>query len=223
MDIYFLDMLFLVGRFRFRQFAAAGLVALMLTPTAIGQAPAANQPMADLPMVKSLKVLALAGNGEQNDLERRVMAPLVVQVLDENGRPVEGAQVVFRFPAQGPGVKLPDGKTSQTTTTNADGQARALGWTANGEIGTFPVRVTATRRNEFGEATLSMSNIASAADGAKAKKKGWLSSKWAKIGLVAGAGAAAAIAVAATRGGGGSTGNTPTVIVVPGSPTIGGR
>ncbi len=46
----------------------------------------------------------LAGNGEMNDLERRVMAPLVVQVLDQNDRPMEGAEVVFRFPISGPGA-----------------------------------------------------------------------------------------------------------------------
>lgn len=213
------------GRALRRRAAAAGLVVLMLftsLPLA-AQAPAGQAPMADLPMVKSLKVLALAGNGEFNDLERRVMAPLVVQVLDENGRPVEGAQVVFRFPAQGPGVRLPDGKTSVTATSNVDGQARAAGWTANGEVGTFAIRVTATRRNEFGEATLSMTNAQSMSEAAaKSSKKSWWSTKWGRIAILAGAGAAAGIAVAATRGSG-STASGPSVVVVPGAPTVGGR
>src|SRR5712692_9173328 len=76
-------------------------------PAATQTAPPSSQPtpvkpMAPLPVVKGLKVLVLAGNGEMNDLERRVMAPLVVQVLDQNDRPVEGADVVFRFPLKGP-------------------------------------------------------------------------------------------------------------------------
>jgi hypothetical protein len=32
-----------------------------------------------LPVEQSLKILVLAGSGEANDLERRVMAPLVIQ------------------------------------------------------------------------------------------------------------------------------------------------
>src|ERR1035438_361030 len=67
--------------------------------TAPANAPA--KPMAPLPVIKNLKLLVLAGNGEMNDLERRVMASLVVQVLDQNDRPVEGAEVVFRFPLNG--------------------------------------------------------------------------------------------------------------------------
>src|ERR1700677_3653135 len=35
------------------------------------------QPVPQLPVEQSLKIVALAGNGENNDLERRVMAPLV--------------------------------------------------------------------------------------------------------------------------------------------------
>ena len=61
----------------------------------------------------------LAGSGEMNDLERRVMAPLVVQVLDQNDRPMEGAEVVFRFPLNGPGATFPGGKNSVIVRTNA--------------------------------------------------------------------------------------------------------
>ena len=67
---------------------------------------------AQLPVEQSLKILVLAGNGEMNDLERRVMAPLVVQVVDQNERPVEGAEVVFRFPLNGPSATFPGGKSS---------------------------------------------------------------------------------------------------------------
>jgi len=48
------------------------------------QAPAQIKPMAPLPIVQDLRVIALAGNNSQNDLERRIMAPLVVEVLDQN-------------------------------------------------------------------------------------------------------------------------------------------
>src|SRR5579871_5279952 len=92
-------------------------------------APAAPQPapqikpVAPLPVVQDLKILVLAGNGEMNDLERRVMAPLVVQILDLNDRPVQGAEVVFRFPLNGPSATFPGGKTSQTVRSNGTGEA----------------------------------------------------------------------------------------------------
>src|ERR1700688_1495384 len=66
--------------------------------------PAPTVPMAPLPMTRSLKVTALGGNKGMNDLERGIMSPLVGQVLDQNDRPVDTAEVVFRFPLNGPGA-----------------------------------------------------------------------------------------------------------------------
>jgi len=80
-------------------------VLLVLPPTAGAQqpaAPGATKPAAPAVAMQSLKIVPLAGNGESNDLERRVMAPLVVEVLDLQDRPIEGAEVVFRFPLHGP-------------------------------------------------------------------------------------------------------------------------
>src|SRR5437764_13989321 len=79
---------------------------LAFSSTMSAQAPPA-QPAKPAPTVQSLRVIPLAGNGEVNDLDGKVMAPLVVNVLDINGRPVEGAEVVFRFPISGPSASLP--------------------------------------------------------------------------------------------------------------------
>ena len=51
---------------------------------------------------------------EVNDIQRKVMAPLVIEVLDQNDRPVEGAEVVFRFPLEAPLRRCASGRTSQT-------------------------------------------------------------------------------------------------------------
>src|SRR5438105_3858112 len=85
-------------------------VLLAYSSTMSAQAPPA-QPAKPAPTVQSLRVIPLAGNGEVNDLDGKVMAPLVVNVLDINGRPVEGAEVVFRFPISGPSATLPDNST----------------------------------------------------------------------------------------------------------------
>lgn len=181
------------------------------------------KPMAPLPMVRNLKLLVLAGNGEMNDLERRVMASLVVQVLDQNDRPVEGADVVFRFPLNGPGATFTGGKTSQTARTNGTGEVAAVNWMANGEVGTFEVHVTATYGNEIGETTLKMSNVTRIVEGAKksSKQSHWYSPTWVKIAIIGGVAGAVAGIVLATRGGGHSTGGTVPVTITPGPPAVG--
>ena len=195
-------------------------------PTAPSTAQPPPAPIAQLPMIRSLKVTALAGNGEMNDLERGLTAPLVVQVLDQNDRPVEGAEVVFRFPLNGPGATFRGGNTSQTVRTNGQGQAAALNWTANNQVGNFQVHVTASYGNQLGETTVSMTNVTRIVeDGKNGKRQGkkqgsLLASKWVKIALIAGGAATVAGIILATRGGGGSS--TPTVTITPGSPTVGG-
>jgi hypothetical protein len=191
-------------------------------------APASQPPAAPLPTVEGLKVIALAGQNEVNDIERKVMAPLVVQVVDQNDRPAEGAEVVFRFPLQGPGALFPGGKTSQTVRTNGQGQAAAMNWMANNQVGRFDVHVSASYGNQVGEVNFSMSNATKVVRsnpsvmGASEKHGGWFSPTWVKIVVIAGGVALAAGIVLATRGGSKSSTNTPTVTISPGSPSVGG-
>jgi hypothetical protein len=193
----------------------------LVLPSSLGaqQPESPAQPRTPLPMVRSLRVIALAGDGENNDLERRTMAPLVVNVLDQNGRPVEGAAVVFRFPLNGPSASFSNGKKARTMRTNADGQAAAVDWMANNEVGRFQVHVTASRGNELGEATISMANVSRITEEkSKSKRKSAWSSRWVKVAIVAGAAGAVAGIVLATRGGD----SAATISASPGPPTIGG-
>ncbi|HLM99608.1 MAG TPA: hypothetical protein VK335_10020 [Bryobacteraceae bacterium] len=217
-------------RLRVKQCLSPLIAVLLAAPSSITAqqpavpAPAETKPVTPLPMVQNLKVVALAGNGEMNDLERRVMAPLVVEVVDLQDRPIEGAEVVFRFPLRGPSAVFADQKSAKTVRTNGQGEAAATGWTANNEVGSFQVHVTATYGNQMGETTISMSNAERVPDAVlnrTGKRKTLWSSKWFKIGLIAGGAGLAAGIVLATRGGGGST-STPTITVSPGSPSVGG-
>ncbi len=190
-------------------------------------APQNQPPAALLPTVEGLKVVPLAGKDEVNDIERKVMAPLVVQVLDQNDRPVESCEVVFRFPLQGPGAMFPGGKTSQTVRTNGQGQAAAINWMANDQVGRFEVHVNASYGNQVGSVTFSMSNATkvvrsnTSVKGAS-EKRGWFAPTWVKVAVIGGAVAVAAGIFLATRGGSSSTSNTPTVTISPGSPSVGG-
>ncbi len=155
-----------------------------------------------------------------NDLEGKVMSPLVVQVADQSDQPIEGVDVVFRFPLEGPTATFPENKNVQTFRTNADGQAAAIGWMANGKVGTFQVQVTASRGNEQGSATITMTNVTRITEEGKAHNKRWWSSRWGKIAIVAAAAGVTAAIVLATRGSGSSS--PKVVTATPGSPTIGG-
>ncbi len=191
---------------------------LFTLPAVLAQAPSSPQPAPGRPAtVQSLKVVPLAGNQEMNDLQNGVMAPLVVQVLDQNDLPVEGADVVFRFPLTGPSATFADQKTAETFRTNVDGQASAVGWVANGKVGTFHVQVTASRGGEQGSAVITMTNVTRITEAQKKiGKKHWWSTTWGKIAIGAGVAAVVAVTILATRG------SSPRVITVtPGSPSIG--
>jgi hypothetical protein len=188
------------------------------------QSPASAQPLpaTQLPVQQSLKVRVLAGDGEMNDMERRVMAPLVVQVLDQNDRAMEGAEVVFRFPLNGPGAAFPGGKTSSTVRTNGTGQAAAINWMANGQVGTFQVHINASYGNQVGETTASMTNLTRIEENKKslttassvASHKSLWSHRWFKIALIGGA-AAVGVGIYFALRGGSKSGSTVTISTGP--------
>jgi len=196
---------------------------LAIPPNALAQAPV--NPPVQAATVRSLKVVPLSGNRAMNDLENKVMAPLVVQVLDQNDLPVEGAQVTFRFPLNGASASF-GGQPARTFPTNADGQAAAVAWTANGMVGTFQVQVTASRGGEQGTTTITMTNVTRITEAQRASQGGgkkWWNTRWGKVAIIVGVAAVAGGVVLATRGGGGSTAPKVTTITgIPGSPTIGG-
>jgi hypothetical protein len=213
-------------RLRMRRYLSQLLALFLALPPMAGSQVLSPEvkPGAQGQTIQNLKVVPLAGNRENNDLERRMMAPLVVQVLDQDKRPVEGAAVVFQFPSSGPGATFANQQNSKTFRTNADGQAAAVGWVANNQAGTFQVKVSASRGNEVGETTISMTNVTRVMGDRKEKPGHWWSSKWAKIGIIAVAAGTATAIILATRGSGSSSTSTPGPVIIasPGAPTIGG-
>jgi PKD repeat protein len=74
------------------------------------------------------------GNGQSGRVGEPLNDPLVFEVTDSRGRPVEGARVVFSVTQAGPGA----GVVPDTATTDADGNARAqfqLGTTIGAQVG----------------------------------------------------------------------------------------
>lgn len=120
--------------------------------------------------------LSAAGPAQQTAaIGRRFAAPLQVQVLDEAGRPIEGATVAFAL-ATGPAgaaASFVGGAGAQATAvTDEAGKASSPAFVANGTPGRFTATatvsgsspVTYSLRNVAGRLTAARSSLASTVD-----------------------------------------------------------
>jgi hypothetical protein len=161
-----------------------------------------------------LQIFILEGQGEIHNIRERVTATVVVEVRDQNGLPVDGADVTFALPAVGPGGAFTGQQPTSSAKTNFQGQAAAT-FLPNMETGRFNIRVTAMQGNRTGRAVIAQSN-ALRSGVAEAKSGGLFKFAWWKVAVLAGIGATVGI-VLATRGGSSSSGPT----LIPGTPTFG--
>lgn len=185
----------------YRSLLAAVLAGLMAFPGA------AQDPV----IPRMLNIVIVEGDGAVNNARQRVSREPIVQVTDENNRPVAGAAVIFFLPGSGPGATFPGGANSFTAITGADGRAAANGLKANSLKGQYQVRVTASFKGVSASTSFQMANAAGAAIGSTAL--------WALIVLGA-AGAAAGIALGVNSNSGNPTPTKPPVTVTPGTPVV---
>jgi hypothetical protein len=162
--------------------------------------------------VETLKILVLQGQGEVHDIHNRITSTPVVEVRDENGRPVEGADVTFELPAVGPGGLFAQQQTTVTTRTNSQGQAAAT-FQPNLLTGRFNIKVTAALGNRTGHETIRQSNSTRSAKATTEQGGGIFKFAWWKVAVVAGVGATVGI-VLATR-------SKSSITLIPGTPTFG--
>ncbi|HEU0120612.1 MAG TPA: hypothetical protein VFQ91_08815 [Bryobacteraceae bacterium] len=167
--------------------------------------------------IQKLNIEIVEGEGAVNNIRQRVAREPMVQVTDENRKPVAGAAVVFFLPNQGAGASFANGAKSFTTMTDANGNAVARGMQANRLSGQYQVKVTASHQGTTASISINMTNAALAggaiASGAALK---WL----LILGVVGGAAAGATVA-ATSGGGGGNNPSRPPTTVTPGTPSVG--
>jgi len=94
-----------------------------------------------------LNLVIVEGEGAINNIRQRTAREPIVQVEDENHRPVAGATVVFLLPSSGPGGSFPGGARSLTVVTGKNGRAVAKGFVHNGQAGKFQIQVNASYQN----------------------------------------------------------------------------
>jgi hypothetical protein len=165
-----------------------------------------------------LSITIVEGEGAINNVRQRVNREPIVQVEDQNHKPVAGAVVIFLLPDQGATGTFPGGSHMLMTVTDNQGRAVARGIRPNGQSGPLQIHVNASFQGLTASSTIAQTNVAAAAASGFAGLS--LAAKLVIILGIAG-GAAAAGAIVATHTGGSSSSSTP-VTLSPGTPTVGG-
>jgi hypothetical protein len=170
---------------------------------------------------ESLQIFILEGNGATNSLVQPMPSMVVVEVRDENSRPVEGAEVVFELPATGPGGRFSEDQSVRMARTNSQGQA-GVTFVPNSVMGRFNIKVSATLGNRRGQAAISQSNALRPASSSAEKRRAGKLLNW-KVLLIASGVVGVVVVVLATRGGSSSAraAPPPTITLTPGTPTFG--
>jgi hypothetical protein len=184
----------------------SGLMALPAIPVAAAQ---------DTP--GKLNLVIIEGEGAINNIKQRTAREPVVQVEDENHRPVAGAAVVFALPDQGATGTFPGGGHSLTVMSDNQGRAVARGLRPNNVQGQYQIHVTASKNGQTANKDISQTNALAAAGAATAA--GISGKLLAVIGVAAAA--ATAGALYATHNGGGNNPSTAPVTIAPGAGTVG--
>lgn len=191
---------------------AAGLSYLLILQMLPGRV------MAQDASTGQLNLVIVAGDGAINNIKQRTAREPIVQVEDENHKPVAGAAVVFLLPDQGASGSFANGSHTLTVTTDAQGRAVAHGFRPNGVQGKLEMRVSASFQGKTANATISQTNAAGVGAGAAAGIG--ISTKLLIIIAIAGA-AAAGGAIAATRGGSSPQAAAQSTTITPGTGTVG--
>jgi len=190
-----------------------GLMALPAIPAPAQEAPG------------KLNLVIVEGEGAINNIRQRTAREPIVQVEDENHKPVAGAAVVFALPDQGASGVFPNGSHTLTVMTDNQGRAVAHGLRPNGVKGQYQIHVTASHNGQTANAVITQSNMLAAGAAGGAAAAG-ISGKMIAIIVVAAAAAAAGGAIYATHSGGGNgsssiASGTSLVTISPGTGTVG--
>ncbi len=167
----------------------------------------------DSPSGPELKITIIDGDEAINNIRQRTAREPIVQVEDENNRPVAGAVVVFLLPNDGAGGTFTGGAKSLSVMTDANGRAVARGLRPNNVAGRYQIRVTATSQGRTGRATLQQTNV----NAAGALASAGLTAKFI-IFLAVNVGVVVGIDVYVSQRNGGKPNPIP---ITPGAPTIG--
>jgi hypothetical protein len=187
---------------------AAGLSLIVLLTTTAGRAQStqsnATTPSQDSGQPNKLFITLIDGEGALNDIRTRTAREPIVEVQDENHKPVAGALVLFALD-NGGGSPFANfaGAQSLSVTTDAAGRAAGQGFAITTRKGKYKINVHASKGPVTADAVITMENVMNAGSASNGsiptaivshKKLEWI------LGGVAAAGVAVAVAIIETRG-----------------------
>jgi hypothetical protein len=163
--------------------------------------------------IKALNIVIVEGEGAINNVRQRVAREPIVEVTDENKRPVSGALVTFMLPGNGPSGVFANGANTMTIATDNAGRAVARGLRVNNQAGQYQMRVSVSHQGLSASTSINMTNAALAAAAGIGVAKLLI--------ILAVAGAAVAGSAVAINQSGGSAAVPASIGVTPGTPTVG--
>ena len=205
---------------RYSQGAGARPVFSLLLSILIGLPQAGlAQAGQEAPAPLKLNIVIVEGEGAINNVKQRTAREAIVQVEDENRRPIAGAAVLFMLPDSGPGGVFSNGTRTLQVITDSQGRAALNGLRVNSTQGKFQIQVQANYQGVTATTSITQTNAVITAAAA-----GGISGKLIAILAIVG-GAAAGGAVLATRSNGSNPPTTPPTTpttISAGVPSVGG-
>jgi hypothetical protein len=189
---------------RFAMVAALGLIFVSSGPLTRAQTPNPTP---------ALVISILEGEGALNDIRQRTAREPIVEVEDENHKPIAGAAVLFTLPGSGPGGAFAEGAQTFSTVTDSAGRAVARGLQPNSISGSYNIRVHVSFNGSTAETNIHQQNFSGQSSVANHAAHA-ISVKTILVVVGAAAAAGTVAAILATRGGSSTT-------ITAGPPTVG--
>ena len=130
-----------------------GLALLLVVPNVVYSSPL------QAPGAAKLNLVIIEGEGAINNVRQRTAREPIVQVEDENHRPIAGASVVFLLPDSGPSGVFSNGARTLQVMTDSKGRAIAKGLRLNDVSGKFQIRVEASYQGSTATASMNQANM----------------------------------------------------------------
>jgi len=168
-----------------------------------------------------LNLVVVEGDGAINNIRQRTAREPIVQVEDQNHKPVAGVAVVFSLPEHGAGGTFANGAHSLTVVTDNSGRAVARGLQVNRIQGQYQINVRASFQGQTASTTISQTNVAATAATTTTAAAGVSTKLLVILGIVAVAGTVGGLYASHTIGGGGGIATPSAVTIAPGTGTVG--
>jgi len=169
------------------------------------------------PPAPVLRIVILEGEDVSNNIKERTAREPIVQVEDENHKPVAGAAVLFSIQSGSgnAGGSFLNGAKTFSGQTDANGQITAKGFHPNGHAGQFHINVTAQKGQLTSHSTIAQTNVAVASTATTSTIPGFVATHVALVSFVA----AGAVVGGVVAGAVVNLNNATTII--PGAGTVG--